>query len=403
MEKRIVITGWSCVSPYGLSNEDFVQSYTSEIAYTPKDDWTKEGIGNQYFGAIPPFNIRKEIASLRPPFPNRYSSLGILGCLNALRNAKLDEREDLLEKAGLIITTTLGASDAIQTFLHKLYTKGPDRLSPFVFSKATSNSILGDVSRILKIKGPGSLVYGEESLTYGIELILNNHSDIIICGGVDEITEPSVLVSKQMNRLLMPNDTEDIKDRVNNSNEKDNYIFGESASYIVLETLESALNRNAHIYAEVIDYKQFMDSKYDKVIFNRSAEDLSSQLNEFVDQNTASTADKMLFVGSACLPWHIQSYEWEALGNSVHHWVYSNTKVSMGEGLSGSNNMTVATALLALNHKKIANVFKDATILGQPPANVTMEESELEHINFVVTNTFSVGGNNTLIALKKYE
>ncbi|KAA3625895.1 MAG: hypothetical protein DWQ02_20825, partial [Bacteroidetes bacterium] len=400
MEKRIVITGWSCVSPYGLSNEDFEKSHTSEIAYSIKEDWKKEGIGQQYFGEVPQFNIRKEIEGLRPPFPNRYSSLGLLGCLNALKSANLEDREDLLEKAGLIITTTLGASNAIQTFLEKLYTKGPDRLSPFVFSKATSNSILGDISRILKIKGPGSLVYGEDSITYGIDLILNDHSDLIICGGVDEITEPSVLVSKEMNRLLEPDEAGDAVESVKQSKEKDNYIFGEAASYIVLETLESARKRNATIYAEIVDYKQYMDSIYDKVIYNRSAEDLSRHLNEFVDQHTTSTEDKKLFVGSACLPWHIQSYEWEALGKNDHNWVYSNTKVSLGEGLSGTNNATVASAVLSLNNNKTANVFKDAEILNEPPSNITMDEQELENINFVVTNTFSLGGNNTLVALK---
>ena len=165
MNKRIVITGWGVASPFGLTNEDFETSFNSKVGYIKTNDWEKEGIGEQYFGRIPDFDILKIIPSLRPPFPNRYSSIGLLACLNALKDADLHENQELLNETGLILSTTLGASAAIQTFLSKLYKKGPDRLSPFNFSKATSNSILGDISRILGLKGPGSLVYGEESFS----------------------------------------------------------------------------------------------------------------------------------------------------------------------------------------------------------------------------------------------
>ncbi|RTY89361.1 beta-ketoacyl synthase N-terminal-like domain-containing protein [Flavobacterium sp. GT3R68] len=402
MKKRIVITGWSCLSSHGLSNEEFENSYTSKVAYTQKENWQKEGIGKQYFGEVPAFDILKELPSLKPPFPNRYSSLGILACLNALKDADLAERADLLETAGLIITTTLGASKAIQEFLGKLYTKGPDKLSPFVFSKATSNSILGDVSRVLKIKGPGSLIYGEDSITYGIDLIQNDHAEIIICGGVDELSETSLLVAKEMNRLLEPDGDEAI-DQINNTTARDNYIFGESASYVIIESLESALVRNAKIYAEIVDHKQFMDSKSDKVIFTRSSEDLTFQVERFLQQNNLATTDPILFYGSACLPWHVHSYEWEALGNTSYNYLYANSKILLGEGLSGSNNATIASAILGLQNNKFPSVFKDATFLNTPPENVTMDFDELELSQMVLTNTFSTGGNNTLLLLKKYE
>jgi 3-oxoacyl-[acyl-carrier-protein] synthase II len=402
MKKRIVITGWSCLSSHGLSNEDFKNAFTSNIAYSLKDNWKKEGIGGQYFSEIPAFDILQELPTLKPPFPNRYSSLGILACLNALKDANLVEKRDLLERAGLIITTTLGASKSIQEFLEKLYTKGPDKLSPFVFSKATSNSILGDISRILKIKGPGSLIYGEESITYGIDLIQNNHAEIIVCGGVDELTEVSLQVAKEMNRLLEPNG-EQVMNHINSTLEKGKYIYGEAASYVVIESLESALERDANIYAEIIDYKQYMDSVSNKVIFERSSDDLSNQVELFLKANKLDTSENILFYGSACLPWHVQAYEWEALRGTSYNYFYANSKISLGEGLSGSNNATIASAILGFQNEKFSNLFKNATILNTPPVNVTMDFDKLKSPEIILTNTFSLGGNNTLLLLKKYK
>lgn len=403
MKKRIVITGWGNVSPYGLSNEDFENSYCSEIAYSLKNDWEHVEIESQYFGRIPDFDILKELPSLKPPFPNRYSSLGLLACLNALKDAGLVNRQDLLDNTGLILSTSLGASSAIQSFLSKLYTKGPDRLSPFVFSKATSNSILGDVSRILQIKGPGSLVYGEDSITYGIDLILNNHSDIILCGGVDEITEPSVLLAKKMNRLLKPNKNETIVENVKNDLSTDKFIFSETSSVIVIESIESALARNANIYAEIIDYKQFNDSLSNKVIFERSTKDLKKYIKEFLIENNVKISDKILFYGSACLPWHIKSYEWGAIESLSFNFTYANTKVSIGECLSGSNNSTITAAILSYKNNRIANVFKEAKPLQDIPSNISLNDPCEEESFTTITNTFSLGGNNTLLMLKKYD
>ena len=270
MNKRVVITGWGIVSPFGLSNNDFEKDFDSTLAYRVKDDWEKEGIGSQYFGGIPNFDVLKKIDSLKPPFPNRYSSIGLLACLNALKDADLYGNDKLLNKAGLILTTTLGASKAVQTFLTKLYKRGPDRLSPFNFSKATSNSILGDISRILQLKGPGSLVYGEESVSYGLDLIRNEHADIVVCGGVDEITELNVFLAKKKDRLLNPNELS-VFNQLIESIEENKSIFSESSSFVVIESLESALKRKAKVYAEIIDSKQFRDKLSSKVIFERSS------------------------------------------------------------------------------------------------------------------------------------
>ena len=400
MKNRIVITGWSCLSSHGLSNEAFENSYATKIAYTPTDNWKKEIIGNQYFGSVAPFDILKEIPSLKAPFPNRYSSMGILACLNALKDAGLDQREDLLEKAGLIITTTLGASKSIQEFLDKLFKKGPDKLSPFVFSKATSNSILGDVTRILKIKGPGALVYGEDSITYGIDLIKNDHAGIIICGSVDELTEVSLQVANELNRLLIP-EGETVLNHINETEDKNKFVFGETASYIVIESMETAIERGATIYAEIIDSVQYLDSESNKVIFERSSKDLAREVEKILEKNEIDSSEKVLFYGSACLPWHIREYEWEALKNTKYNYLYANSKVGLGEGLSGSNGATVATAILDLQKNSLTNIFKEATVLQNPPINVSMNKATGEEFNNIIINTFSTGGVNTLLLLKK--
>jgi 3-oxoacyl-[acyl-carrier-protein] synthase II len=401
MDDKIVITGWSCLSSHGLNNEDFENFYSTRIAYKSKADWDKKNIGNQYFSSVPPFDILKEIPSLKAPFPNRYSSLGLLSCLNALKDAGLDEHKDLLEKSGLIITTTLGASKSIQEFLDKLFKKGPDKLSPFGFSKATSNSILGDVSRILKIKGPGALVYGEDSITYGIDLIKNEHSDIIICGSIDELTEVSLQVANELNRLLLP-EGEDVLQHINNTQERNNFLFGESASFIIIESLQSALQRGVKIYAEIIDSVQYLDSESNKVIFERSSDDLSKNIEKLLVKNELATSERILFYGSACLPWHIKDYEWEALRNTKYSYLYANSKVGLGEGLSGSNGATIASAILDLGKNDYTNIFKGARVLQNPPANVLLDIGEDQEIKNVIVNTFSVGGVNTLLLLKKY-
>ncbi|PTT40855.1 hypothetical protein DBR28_05100, partial [Chryseobacterium sp. HMWF028] len=266
MEKRIVITGWGGITPKGLENQNFIDTISNrDFSFTANHSWETYDVGDIYFGKIESINIGNYLP-MKAPFPNQLSSIAMKACINALNDADLYE-SPLLENTGLIITNTLGPSAEIQNFLTTLFTKGPDRLSPFNFSKATSNSVLGDVSRAFKIKGPSSFVYGEESVVYGIDLIRNNHCDIVVCGGVDEIKELTLLNLRKKGKAVEV--THSIDDDIQSANNKN--IFSESAGFIVIETLESVLKRNGKIYCEIVDYNSYMDSTSSYTIFERDS------------------------------------------------------------------------------------------------------------------------------------
>lgn len=394
MEKRIVITGWGAVTPKGLENQDFADSISNKaFSFSGGHSWTTYDIGDIYFGQIPTIDISKYLP-MKAPFPNQLSSIAMKACINALHDADLYESE-LLENTGLIITNTLGPSAEIQNFLTTLFTKGPDRLSPFNFSKATSNSVLGDVSRAFKIKGPSSFVYGEESVVYGIDLIRNEHCDIVVCGGVDEIKELTLFNLEKKKKAVAAGGDSMQEDIINADN---NNIFSESAGFVVIETLESALKRNAKIYGEILDYHSYMDTTSSYTIFERDAEQLEFNIEKILQDNEIKKEDSINILGTSCLPWQIKKYEFMALKPLPYKFNYSNIKLLLGEGMSGFSNLNVIAPFVTEPYRPLEYVSVEDI-----PHNISLGVSPDHESSFTLVHNYSLGGNNTVLLLKKYQ
>ncbi|MFC0186368.1 3-oxoacyl-(acyl-carrier-protein) synthase [Pseudarcicella hirudinis] len=407
-KKKIVISGGGVLSNMGVGLEQFWNSLVNnEKGITIREEWNMPEVGAQYFGKCPDFNFKEHFENIRPPFPLKYSQMAMVGCNLAIKDAGLEVNDGNAERLGLLIDTSFGASSAVQGFLVKLFEEGPGKVSPFNFTKTTVNCALGDVARNFGLKGPSSMLMGENTVCYGFDLLQDGKADVIICGGFDEIIDVPVIAHDKRNYLIPP-----VKNGVqvpfeeNLSEERGKIVFGEASAFVVLETLEHAQARGAKIYAELVDYTVIGDTSYDDFLYQRSNEDLDYSMTSLLERTEIDKENVGLVVGGACLPWHIRDFEASVIKNiwkdsSVY---YTTVKGKTGETFSSSPIISLLTGAMCLSENAVTGTGYSPEVLKGIAENIHIPETTLHHDSqkpYALVNSLHKGGNTVSIMLKK--
>ncbi len=410
-QQRVVITGVGIVSSLGTGAEEHYENLRKgKGGNTIKNEWSEPELKEEYFFPCPDFNIKENFEGLRAPFPLRYSQLAMMGCLKAVEDAGIKDLDIPRERLGMILNTTFAANAAVDAYLRKLFGQGPRKASPFTFTKTVSNCALGDITRYFKFRGPSSILLGENSVCYGLDLLRDDEADIMICGGFDEVRDINVLSHKEAGVLSSPGAKttgsahENLMDTLRREKTAGQTVLGEGSAFLVLEKLEHAKARGAKIYAEVKNYATVRDQAYVDWVPERNQDDFSYVMDQSMKFSEVLPSEVDCVVGSAGLPWQAREQEVTAIASvwndrPVH---YTMTKTMTGETFGASGQMALATAALMMDRDEVVGTGVPAELFGPPVGNVSIFENTKamkSPLRNVLVNSIHTGGNTTSIVL----
>lgn len=261
MKKRVVITGMGALSPIGNNVEETWQSLVNG----------KSGIGmiTRFDASGLPAQIAAEVKDFNPEDhfePNQirkldlYSQFALVAAKEAIQDAKLleDEKVDK-ERVGVITGVGIGGILTFEEECIKAYTRGPRRISPFFIPKMIGNIAAAHIAIENGFKGPNFNVMSacasaNHALGTALRTIQYGDAEVVISGGTEAaVTALAVGGFCAMRALSTRNDDPQGASRPFDA-ERDGFVMSEGAAYLVLEELEHALARGAHIYAEIAGY-----------------------------------------------------------------------------------------------------------------------------------------------------
>ena len=284
--KKIFITGTGSISALGYGTTQTWNNFLAKKSLIGVNtSWKNDQIAPLFFGKTPEMAFNDEINWKERFLPSLYCQLGILSCKKALDDAQIVlEAED--NPIGLIIETCFGATESVEEYCDDLYRYGVQKVSPVKFTKTVANTVLGEISRLFKLNGPSSLLYSNNSIAYGFDLIKKGVAEIVICGGVDHYTEYRILSLQNTGQLIMASHEYQVYEISKcYSDDIKKYIPGNGSAFIVLESETSMCKRGVRPYAEIIDYHTNFD--YENV-------DNSYQRSDFIQREAFGFYDKHL-------------------------------------------------------------------------------------------------------------
>ena len=251
----IVITGIGIVSPIGIGRESFWDNCrNAESGISPIDDDVLPGsFTSPLAGIVRGFNPK---ASLKPAVYRRMSRLSrmaAVACMEAVRDGSLDLDHCDRSRIALIAGTAHGSSASIESFYTSFLKEGPRGAQPFYFPETVPNAPAGNVSIILGITGPNTTfgqndISAENALVYALRLLSEKRVDAALVCGMDELN-PMFFGCFDHLKVLNPGTTDAQGSLVPKMG--GGIVMGEGAGALLLERADSALDRNAAIYAGV--------------------------------------------------------------------------------------------------------------------------------------------------------
>ncbi len=267
--KRVVVTGISAITPLGLDVEstwEGILAGKSGIKKITSFDTT--GFDTDIAGEITDFNPDTYIQPKQSKRMDRFTQLSVCAAMQLIENSGYTITAENADRVGVILGVGLGGLATIEVFHSKLVEAGPSRVSPFYIPMLISNIAPGQIAIAVGAKGPNYVLTSAcASATHSIgsaytEIVMGRCDAMITGGAESTITPMGISGFTSMKALCTKyNDSPEKASRPFDA-ERGGFVMGEGAGMLLLESLDSALDRGAHIYAEVVGFGASDDANH---------------------------------------------------------------------------------------------------------------------------------------------
>ncbi len=259
--RRVVVTGLGVVAANGIGAQSFWEANISG----------RSGVGTITAFDASPFSTRVA-AQVRDFDPSLYISdqaakrvdrfvhFGLASASMAMEDSKLDIERENMERIGVIIGSGLGGILFHEEQMMRAYEKATRRLHPLCVPRITPNAVAAHIAIENGFLGPNYVVSsacasGNHAIGESFRKIQHGEADVMITGGVEApLTEFTFGAYCALRGVLSKiNDPPEGASKPFDG-ERDGFVMGEGGAVLILEELEHALKKGAHIYAEIVGY-----------------------------------------------------------------------------------------------------------------------------------------------------
>jgi len=410
-DRRVMVTGIGVVSPLGNNKEDF---WSSLIA-------GKSGVGKltlfdarefscQIGAEVKDFNPVGRLGGKESRRMDRFTQFAVVAALDAVLDARLDLSRENSNRIGVIVGSGIGGLGTLEAQHSILLEKGPRKISPFFIPMFVPDMASGQISIVLGVKGPNSCAVtacasGSHSIGDSYRIVQRGEADVMITGGSEAAITPIGLGGFCAMRALSTRNNEPERASRPFDRERDGFVIGEGAGILILESLEHANSRGAHIYAEVVGYGMSSDAYH----ITAPAPDgegavraMKAALNDaclapeevtYINAHGTSTPlnDKLETAA-------IKS----VFGEHANKLVINSTKSMAGHLLGASGGIEFIASVLSIEmgvvHPTINYEYPD------PECNLDYVPNRARQMNIdvCISNSFGFGGHNASLVVRKY-
>ena len=411
MNRRVVVTGIGAVTPLGndaMTLWENVVASKSGIDYITKVD--KDQFPVHVAGEIKDFDPRQFIDKKELRKMDLFTQYAVSAAKMAVEDANLVIDESNADRVGVWIGCGIGGMDVYEEQVRRFIDKGYRRVSPFFVPMLIPDMAAGQVSIHLGAKGINSCsvtacASGSNSIGDAFKAVQRGDVDYIITGGTESPINNMAFAGFSAMKALTFNDDPQTASRPFDKN-RDGFVMGEGAGILVLETLESALERGAKIYAEIVGYGATADAYH----ITAPAEDGDGAARAMQlaldDANVKPEAVDYINAHGTSTPMN-DKIETKAIktvfGEHAYKLAVSSTKSMTGHLLGGAGGVEAVITVKAIDDGVIPATINYETPDPECDLDYVPNESRKQDIDVAISNSFGFGGHNACLVFKKYE
>lgn len=411
-ERRVVITGVGLVSPLGTGNEknwEAVLQGKSGISRISKFDVSQ--YSSQIAGQVSDFDPLQFIDKKDLRKMDLFIQYAFAAAEMAVQDSRIASERLQGERAGVYIGSGIGGIGFIEETHKVLLEKGPGRVSPFFLISTIINEASGQVSIKYRSKGPNSATAtacttSTHAIGDSFRIIARGNADIMIAGGAEApITPLGVAGFCAMRALSVRNDEPEKASRPFDA-ERDGFVVSEGAGIVIMEVLDSALKRDADIYAEVVGYGMSADA-YHVTAPSLDGEGAVQCMKMAIEDSGIDPAEIDYINAHGTSTPYNDKIETLAIkrvfGDHAYKIGVNSTKSMTGHLLGAAGGLEAAYSVLSLKNK----IMPPTINYEHPDPDCDLDyipnKARPADFRYALSNSFGFGGTNGTLILKRFE
>ena len=412
MKNRVVVTGIGIVSPLGLDRQSTWQNLVAgKSGVAPITSFDTEGYRTTIAAEVKGFDAAAFVGRKEARRMDRFVQLGAVAALEAVEHAGLKVTVDNCTRVSVMIASGIGGIITLSEQVGVLGSRGPSRISPFLVPMMLPDMASGQVSIMLGAKGPNystvsACSSGADSIGQALEVLQEGDADVVLAGGAEAAICPiGVAGFNACKALSTRNDDPKGASRPFDA-ERDGFVMGEGAAVIVMETLQSAVERGATPLVEIVGYGSTADANH---ITQPAPEgEGASRAMKIAIRKAGLQPDEIGYVNAHGTSTPLNDkYETMAMKGVFDEEVYSvpisSTKSMTGHLLGASGALEAAITTLAISEETIPPTINLKNADPECDLDYTPNIARHGRINAALSNSFGFGGHNASLAFQRYE
>jgi len=266
IRRRVVVTGLGMLTPLGNSVEKNWQALCKgESGVRPITRFDTTECRTKIGGEVKDFEPSNYMDKKTARRASRFIQYSAAAARMAIDDSKLIIQNSNANRTGVSVATAMGGIESFEKS-HKLVMEGSrDKVSPFFIPSYICNLAAGEVAIQFGTKGPlmcsvTACAAGTHAIGEAYRVIRYGDADAMLAGGAESPINPVIFAGLDSLKVMSTRNNDPTRASRPFDKERDGFICGEGSGMLVLEELNSAVERVAHIYAEVLGYGNTCDA-----------------------------------------------------------------------------------------------------------------------------------------------
>jgi 3-oxoacyl-[acyl-carrier-protein] synthase II len=411
-DRRVVVTGVGLVSPVGIGTEETWKSLQAgRSGAGPITLFDASQHSTRFACEVKGFDPLRWVEKKDVKKMDRFIQFAVAAADFALADSGLKIDAGNNEMVGVYVGSGIGGFATIEREHTILMERGPSRISPFFIPAAIVNLASGWISIRSGAKGPNSATCtacttSAHAIGDSFRLIQRGDADAMIAGGSEAaITPLGTGGFCSMRALSQRNDDPQRASRPFDRG-RDGFVIGEGSGVVILEELEMARRRRAHVYCELVGYGMSSDAYHISApcedgdgayrVMNKAIKDARIEPSAigYINVHGTSTpqGDKVEVIAIK-----------RVFGDHARKLPISSTKSMTGHLLGAAGGLEAGITALALRDQVLPPTINYETPDPECDLDIVPNEARRVKLDYALSNSFGFGGTNGALVFKRYE
>ncbi len=410
-KRRVVITGVGAVTPVGNDvPSTWAAIRAGKCGVGPITRFDTSDFKVKLAAEVKDFDPEPVIAKKEIRHMDLFTQYALYAAHEAVRDAGLEMEKENAGRCGTIVSSGIGGLATTEEEHSRGLEKGFDRLSPFYIPMTIANMAAGQIAITFGLKGMCSCPVaacagGTNAVGDAFHYIRDGYAEVMVCGGAEAVVTPMSIGGFTSMRALCQSE-DPARASIPFDKERSGFVLGEGAGILVLEELEHARARGAHIYAELCGYGATCDAYHITAPMPGGEGGAAAMAAALDDAGVSPEQVQYLNAHGTSTPLN-DAGETMAIksvfGEYAKKLMVSSTKSMTGHMLGAAGAVEAILTALTLRDS-----FVPATIGYRVPdeacdLDVVPNEGREANVTCAMSNSLGFGGHNATVLLKKWE